>query len=358
MQYGAPPPRTPWVERPVSYRYLEAAVQPSRSCASTWSLCALVLLAASCAPAFEAGEAATSSRARDAYIRERARASDPSIARWSEAGDQALRAPMAVALPYHAYYQIDETTTMVGAYAFDLRPGGRLRAFFDGIEHPAAGFVELFLQQGAQLRLVDAGTNRARTVSREGGRYVLRVQPQLGLTGTFRLSIEGDGASAPPLIADGASYRALPGSRYVFPVEGRDAAAIRSDWGDPRGGGRRHEGVDIFAPRGTPVLAASDGVIISVRHTPIGGKVIWMRPDGEDLELYYAHLDRQDVRPGERVRAGQRIGQVGNTGNARGTSPHLHFGVYRNGGRVAINPDAWLARTAPVLLGEAAGGAN
>src|SRR5690606_5480939 len=78
-----------------------------------------------------------------------------------------------------------------------------------------------------------------------------------------------------------------------------------------------------------PVLAATDGVILSVRHTPIGGKVIWMRPDGEDVELYYAHLDRQDVRPGERVRAGDQIGLVGNTGNARGTSPHLHFGVYQ-----------------------------
>ncbi|NLG63534.1 MAG: M23 family metallopeptidase, partial [Candidatus Cloacimonetes bacterium] len=82
----------------------------------------------------------------------------------------------------------------------------------------------------------------------------------------------------------------------------------------------------------------------------IGGKVIWMRPDGEDVELYYAHLDRQDVRPGERVRAGDQIGLVGNTGNARGTSPHLHFGVYRNGGRVAINPEPWLERTSPVLV--------
>src|SRR5690606_6811926 len=190
----------------------------------------------------------------------------------------------------------------------------------------------------------------AQTISRDGGRYVLRVQPELGLTGTFQLSIDGDRATGAPVIADATSYRTLPASRYVFPVEGRDSRAIRSVWGDPRGGGRRHEGVDIFAPRGTPVLAATDGVILSVRHTPIGGKVIWMRPDGEDVELYYAHLDRQDVRPGERVRAGDQIGLVGNTGNARGTSPHLHFGVYRNGGRVAINPEPWLERTSPVLV--------
>lgn len=325
-------------------------MQHCRSRTLTWLVHVPIILSVACAPAFESGQPATSSPARDEYIRERARASDPSIARWSEAGDRALTSPMSVQLPYTTYYQLDELTTTVGAYAFDLLPGGRLHATLTGLEHPPAAFVELFMQQGSQTRLVDAGRQRAQTISRDGGRYVLRVQPELGLVGTFQLTIEGDGATGAPVIADAASYRALPASRYIFPVEGRDAGAIRSEWGDPRGGGRRHEGVDIFAPRGTPVLAATDGVIVSVRHTPIGGKVIWMRPDGEDLELYYAHLDRQDVRPGERVRAGDRIGLVGNTGNARGTSPHLHFGVYRNGGRVAINPDSWLARTSPVLV--------
>lgn len=330
-------------------------MQHSRSRTTTWLFHVLIVLSAACAPAFESGQPATSSAARDAYIRERARASDPSIARWSEAGDRALAAPMSVELPYTTYYQLDELTTTVGAYAFDLQPGGRLQARLIGLEHPAAAFVELFLQQGSQIRLIDDGRRDAGTISRDGGRYVVRVQPELGLTGTFQLTIEGDGAIGAPLVAGTTTYRTLPSSRYIFPVEGRDERAIRSEWGDPRGGGRRHEGVDIFAPRGTPVLAATDGVIISVRHTPIGGKVIWMRPDGEDLELYYAHLDRQDVLAGQRVRAGDRIGLVGNTGNARGTSPHLHFGVYRNGGRVAINPDSWLAKTAPVLVGEAGG---
>ncbi|MGH7443537.1 MAG: M23 family metallopeptidase, partial [Longimicrobiales bacterium] len=252
---------------------------------------------------------------------------------------------------YTTYYELSEGMTTAGAYAFDLRPGGRLQARLSSQGEPASAFVELFLQYGADLHLVDAGLDRARTVSRDGGRYLVRVQPRLGTVGTFQLSIEGDGARPATIAADIRAYRTLPASRYVFPVEGRDASAIQSDWGDPRGGGRRHEGVDIFAARGTPVLAATDGVIVSVRQTPIGGKVVWMRPDGEDLELYYAHLDRQDVRPGMRVRAGQQIGLVGNTGNASTTPPHLHFGVYRNGGRVAINPADWIARSAPVLVG-------
>lgn len=334
---------------------LEDAVSSSRCPTGLWPCLAAIALLAGCAPAMRSGEVATSSRARDAYIRERARAGDPSIARWSEAGEDALRAPMAVGLPYVAFYDVNELRTIAGAYAFDLGPGGRLQARFGPSDPPPNAFFELFLQTSGQLRLVDAGLDRVATISRDGGRYLLRVQPRLGTVGTLRLSIEGDGAAPAAVVASGLGTRTLPASRYVFPVEGRDQSAIRSVWGDPRGGGRRHEGVDIFAPRGTPVLAASDGVILAVRNTEIGGRVIWMQPDGENLELYYAHLDRQDVRPGERVRAGAVIGLVGNTGNARSTPPHLHFGVYRTGGRVALDPTSWLERSAPVLAGVPAG---
>src|SRR5690606_34574230 len=124
----------------------------------------VTVLSAACAPAFESGQPATSSPARDAYIRERARASDPSIARWSEAGDRALRAPLSVQLPYTAYFQLDELTTTVGAYAFDLQPGGRLSARVIGLEHPMAAFVELFALQGPKFRLIDAGRSNAQTI--------------------------------------------------------------------------------------------------------------------------------------------------------------------------------------------------
>ena len=333
----------------------EEAVRPSRCPSRTWPCLLALALFAACAPSMRLGEPSSSSGARDAYIRERARAGDPSIARWSEAGDAALRAPMAVTLPYVGFYELDALRTIAGAYAFDLDAGGRLQARFGPADPEPRAFFELFIQTGGQLRLVDAGLDRVATISRDGGRYLLRVQPRLGTTGTLRLAIEGDGA-APAMVASTLPPRTLPASRYIFPVEGRDQSAIQSVWGDPRGGGRRHEGVDIFAARGTPVLAAADGVIIAVRNTPIGGRVIWMVPDGEALELYYAHLERQDVRPGERVRAGDVIGRVGNSGNARSTPPHLHFGVYRTGGRVALDPTPWLDRSAPVLAGAAGGG--
>src|SRR5690554_4565477 len=85
---------------PCHTSFLEEAVQHSRSRTITWPFHVLIVLSAACAPALESGQPATSSPARDAYIRERARASDPSIARWSEAGDRALRTPMSVELPY------------------------------------------------------------------------------------------------------------------------------------------------------------------------------------------------------------------------------------------------------------------
>ena len=122
----------------------------------------------------------------------------------------------------------------------------------------------------------------------------------------------------------------------TFPVQGGQSRGIGSPFGAERGGGlRRHRGVDLFAPRGTPVLAAADGRVWRVGWDPLGGRVIWQRDPKHGAWLYYAHLDRQLVRFGQRVSAGDVIGLVGNTGNARTTPPHLHFGVYAPG---AIDP--------------------
>src|SRR5690606_11079602 len=116
------------------------------------------------------------------------------------------------------------------------------------------------------------------------------------------------------------------GVSLEFPVAGGGKRDIGSVFGDPRdGGARSHEVVDIFAPRGTPVLAAADGFIRQARNTPTGGLVIWQSDASSDLTYYYAHLDELHAREGTYVRAGETIGTVGNTGNARGVRPHLHF---------------------------------
>ena len=90
------------------------------------------------------------------------------------------------------------------------------------------------------------------------------------------------------------------------------------------------------------MTAAADGVISSVDDTPVGGRIVWQRDDRRGLLYYYAHLDEQLVREGARVSAGDAIGRVGNTGNASGGSPHLHFGVFESG-YVALDPTPMLA---------------
>jgi hypothetical protein len=136
------------------------------------------------------------------------------------------------------------------------------------------------------------------------------------------------------------------GTALVFPVEGKDASAVASVFGDPREGGERmHEGIDIIAPRGTRVVAVADGRIETARNTPTGGLAIWHEDAAGELTYYYAHLDELLVRAGAWVRAGDVIGTVGNTGNARSAPPHLHFGIYRPG-TIPLDPAPLLAATA------------
>ncbi|MBI4743274.1 MAG: peptidoglycan DD-metalloendopeptidase family protein [Actinobacteria bacterium] len=122
---------------------------------------------------------------------------------------------------------------------------------------------------------------------------------------------------------------------FVFPVEG--AHSFSDDWGDSRGGGRRrHKGNDIFALKGTPVVAVVDGVVSMEKRGGSGGIMLWL--DGDDGNVYfYAHLNGYAVGTGARVRSGQTIAYVGDTGNARGSSPHLHFEIHVDGRR-AVNP--------------------
>ncbi|KKN11946.1 hypothetical protein LCGC14_1021410 [marine sediment metagenome] len=125
---------------------------------------------------------------------------------------------------------------------------------------------------------------------------------------------------------------------YSFPVLGKDNQAIQSFWGADREGGRRtHQGVDIFADRGTPVIAVTQGRVSSTGNRGLGGKQVWLKSGLLGNSLYYAHLDSVLVQTGKRVQIGDTLGLVGNTGNARTTAPHLHFGIYERF-RGAIDP--------------------
>lgn len=135
-----------------------------------------------------------------------------------------------------------------------------------------------------------------------------------------------------------ATLRAMPAPDAIpVPVQGVEARRIADTFGAPRGRDRSHQGVDIFAPRGTPVLSATEGLVVSVRDEGLGGRQVWVLGPGHERH-YYAHLDdwALALRAGDRVRAGTQLGTVGDTGNARGTPPHLHYGIYTATG--AIDP--------------------
>lgn len=131
--------------------------------------------------------------------------------------------------------------------------------------------------------------------------------------------------------------RMPPPTAIAMPVDGVASRRVADTFGAPRGTDRRHDGVDIFAPRGTLVLSATRGVVASVREGGLGGRQVWVYgPSGQ--RHYYAHLDDWEpgLAEGDAVLAGSALGVVGDTGNARGTPPHLHYGIYGAGG--AIDP--------------------
>ncbi|BBF77073.1 M23 family metallopeptidase [Acinetobacter ursingii] len=133
-------------------------------------------------------------------------------------------------------------------------------------------------------------------------------------------------------------------TRLPIPVKGIKRNELTDTWGAARGQGRRHEGIDIMAPRGTKVYSSTDGLVADLRDNNLGGKVIWiLGPSGS--WHYYAHLDghKRGLAVGDYVKKGDLIGYVGNTGNARYTATHLHYGLYLSGkGRGAVNPYSYL----------------
>lgn len=146
-----------------------------------------------------------------------------------------------------------------------------------------------------------------------------------------------------PLIYMELQQTALP-SQLIVPVQDVKVKSIQDTWGAARSNGRTHQGVDIFARRGTPVLSATQGIITRIGTNQLGGNVVWVV--GPSLSRhYYAHLERyaENLNEGDWVEQGDIIGYVGNSGNAINTPPHLHYGIYLNG-QGAINPYPFLSQ--------------
>jgi peptidoglycan LD-endopeptidase LytH len=263
---------------------------------------------------------------------------------WLTAADTALAQPLTVTLPMResGYFAADRPSAV--AYRVELQRGRRLelQLTFDSLE-TAQLFVDVF-----EVR-VDAPPSRVASLT-EGltlnmdaprdGTYLVRVQVELLRSGRYTIV-----------------QRAL--ASLPFPVTGLDATAVQSEFGAARDAGRReHEGIDIFAPLNTPVVAVVDGSA-QAGTNPLGGNVVWLGDQRQPRSFYYAHLTRAAFEGTSAVRAGDVVGYIGTTGNARGGAPHLHFGIYQRG---AIDPLPFLEADDPIpkpntatdLLGELA----
>jgi murein DD-endopeptidase MepM/ murein hydrolase activator NlpD len=126
-----------------------------------------------------------------------------------------------------------------------------------------------------------------------------------------------------------AVVEALRLRNLLLPVEGIRASQLHDTYNDARSGGRVHDAIDIHAPRGTPVLAVTDGMILKLHQGARGGNSIYQLDEDGRTRYYYAHLDRYAVgiNEGVHVARGQVIGYVGDTGNAQPGDYHLHFAI-------------------------------
>jgi peptidoglycan LD-endopeptidase LytH len=181
--------------------------------------------------------------------------------------------------------------------------------------------------------------------------YDSHAQPRSNLPALLLIGVAAVAAFlllAPPEARQPARVAALlartPPRSLPVPVAGVRASGLSNTWGAARSGGRRHEGIDIFAHRNTPIRSTTEGLVVSTSPNPLGGRcIVVLGPGGQ--RHYYAHLERHGrFETGDWVRAGDTIGFVGNSGNARTTPPHLHYGIYTANG--AINPFPLLARPA------------
>jgi murein DD-endopeptidase MepM/ murein hydrolase activator NlpD len=149
-----------------------------------------------------------------------------------------------------------------------------------------------------------------------------------------------------------ASLPALQPAKLMVPVEGMALSSIKDNFDQPRGAERHHEALDIMAPKGSKVLAASDGKVVKLFTSKPGGLTVYQFDPTEKYAYYYAHLDHyaDGIKEGMDVKRGDLIGYVGATGNADPNAPHLHFAVFE------LTPEKQWWKGTPVnpypLLGE------
>lgn len=243
-------------------------------------------------------------------------------AAWLNAATMSTQKALNINIPYteNGYFAADKVPAT--AYKFKATKGQKLNIKLNKTPSGAALiYIDVWYSTDQSQKLIasaDTLNNPIVFDIDETGTYLIRLQPELLQNVSYELEITA-------------------GPSLAFPIKSKNTNSIKSYWGDGRDNdARKHEGIDIFGNFRTPVLAISEGTVTRVNENNLGGKVVWMRPKGKDYTLYYAHLDKQIAIEGQEVKIGDTLGLMGNTGNARNTPTHLHFGIYTFNG--AVNP--------------------
>ncbi|WP_203294550.1 M23 family metallopeptidase [Luteirhabdus pelagi] len=297
---------------------------------------AFVILTA-CSQIQKATDVITNPTAREVYARNFSE-ENVQYQQWKTAFEAGKRDSLAISLPYLESGQYQYPNRNAHSYNIDLQEGEQLQVKVMKDVDSVHVFIDLFKLSEGQLQqkpLAQAEENETQLTfeAKETAAYKLIIQPEMEANTPFQVSV-------------------FTQPTFGFPVAGKGNKDIQSYWGATRDGGRRsHEGVDIFAPRGTPVVAATDGRVSSTGNRGLGGNQVWLREGLFGGSLYYAHLDSIIAIRGQRVKKGDTLGLVGNSGNARTTAPHLHFGIYK-GYSGAINPLPFIEQKDIPNLGE------
>jgi len=244
---------------------------------------------------------------------------------WLQTATESLSKALKISIPYKEIGFFAAERVQAATFQFEARRGEKL--YISLSKNPQQNFnvfTDVWQQSNLNRVLASADTTGKPLIVevKQTGTYLLRLQPELLRSGEYTLKIQS-------------------GPALSFPVAASGKPNIGSFYGADRDAGiRKHEGIDIFAKKGTPALAAANG-IAQPGENQLGGKVVFLHPNDADYTLYYAHLDSQLVHNGQHVSIGDTVGLVGNTGNARSTPSHLHFGIYTNEG--AVNPLTFVA---------------
>lgn len=250
--------------------------------------------------------------------------SDTLLGQWNNAFEKAKLNTLETELPFTIVSQSQKDKAFGLGYKIELKRGEILKVVVDKNRDSSRVFIDLFKFE------TDSILSNNALVSNDLDSDSLSYQTTI--TGFYKVVIQ-------PEINDSLIYhtKVYTQPSFQFPVSGKGNAAIGGLWGAFRDGGKRaHQGIDIFASRGTPILAVADGYISYAGEKGLGGKQVWLRDGFFGQSLYYAHLDSILIAKGSKVKVGDTLGLVGNTGNAKTTPPHLHFGIYTRSG--AIDP--------------------